>query len=231
MSGNQPWFRFFPSDWLARTRGLSPAETGILITLVSLMYERGGPVPRDDGRIARMCGLPLAGFRSILTKLIDQDQVIDGPDGLWNEWVSVEHVRAIEKTEAARKSAKVRWPEKSNKNNSNGDAIALRTQSDRNANQNQNLTPIGPKGRNASIDLSGASREIGTYTAMGINREAALSAPCRRCAAGPNLPCRGTDGVERARPHIERYQIVAHERNASKAVKAGELPVIHEGDR
>ena len=35
-----PWIRFFPSDWLAGTRGMSAVETGVYITLIATMYER-----------------------------------------------------------------------------------------------------------------------------------------------------------------------------------------------
>ncbi len=47
---------FYPSDWLAGTRGLSDAETGVYITLIARMYEMAGPIERDDNRLARLCG-------------------------------------------------------------------------------------------------------------------------------------------------------------------------------
>lgn len=85
-------------------------------------------------------------------------------------------------------------------------------------------TPIGPKGRDDGIDLSGMSREIGSYTAMAINRQAALAVQCQQCGAAPGAPCTGVDGDDRARPHIERYQLVAHLRKAAKETKAIDWP-------
>lgn len=40
MSEKAVHIALYPSDWLAGTRGLTPAETGIYITLVCMMYER-----------------------------------------------------------------------------------------------------------------------------------------------------------------------------------------------
>ena len=47
---------FYPSDWLAGTRGLSDSETGVYITLIARMYEMAGPIERDDDRLSRLCG-------------------------------------------------------------------------------------------------------------------------------------------------------------------------------
>ncbi len=78
-----PFIKFYPSDWLGGTRGLTAAEAGIYITLVCLMYERGAPVEEDHGRLARQCGCTKAPFLRCLDNLIEQGKVIRTEAGLW----------------------------------------------------------------------------------------------------------------------------------------------------
>lgn len=130
-----PWVRFFPSDWLAGTRGMSAAETGIYITLVATMYERGEPIPEDHSRLARLCGAPVTTFRKTLETLIEEGKILRADAGLWNKRVGEESDYRAEKSEAAANAATARWSKKTNKNNGTDNADALRTQSDGNANQ------------------------------------------------------------------------------------------------
>lgn len=99
-----PWVRFFPSDWLAGTRGMSAAETGIYITLVATMYERGEAVPEDHPRLARLCGAPVAMFRKTLETLIEEGKILRVDAGLWNKRVGEESEHRVEKSEAGRKA-------------------------------------------------------------------------------------------------------------------------------
>lgn len=101
MSG-MPWIRFFPSDWLASTRGMGAAETGVFITLLSLMYERGAPIPEDAGRLARFCGASNAVFRKALDALIAEGKILRVEGGLWNRRVEKETGHRQEKSDAAR---------------------------------------------------------------------------------------------------------------------------------
>ena len=130
-----PWVRFFPSDWLAGTRGMSAVETGIYITLVATMYERGAPVPEDHARLARLCGASNAAFKTALNSLIDEGKVVRVDGGLWNERVGKEQVYLSEKSEVGSRAANARWGKKTNKNNARDDASALQTHCLGNANQ------------------------------------------------------------------------------------------------
>ena len=60
---------FFPSDWLAGTRGMTAAETGVYITLIAMMYERAEPLNFDRPKLARLCGIPAGSFRQVLSAL------------------------------------------------------------------------------------------------------------------------------------------------------------------
>lgn len=131
MSKN-PWIRFFPSDWLAGTRGMSAVETGVYITLIMSMYERGEPIPEDHARLARLCGASNSAFKAALETLISEGKIVRIEAGLWNERVEKEHVYLSEKSEVGFQAAKARW-KKSKQNQGASDADAMRSQCDGNA--------------------------------------------------------------------------------------------------
>ena len=129
-----PWVRFFPSDWLAGTRGLSAVESGVYISLVAMMYERGEPIVRDDARLARLCGASNSTFKRALEALIDGGKIILNDGRLWNARVEKEQFYRTEKSEVGKQAAKARWG-KDKRNQGKADAGAMPTQSDSNANQ------------------------------------------------------------------------------------------------
>lgn len=109
---------FYPSDWLAGTRGLSDSETGIYITLIARMYEMAGPIERDDNRLFRLCGSKSkASFVKALEYLISEGKITQSEDGLFNDRVKKEIEKATEKSSAAKTAAKARWDKKTNKIN------------------------------------------------------------------------------------------------------------------
>lgn len=130
-----PWIRFFPSDWLAGTRGMSAVETGVYITLVATMYERGEPITEDHSRLARLCGASNSAFKTALNTLVDEGKIRRVEGGLWNDRVEKEQVYLSEKSEVGSKAARARWDKKDNENNNGDDADALQGQSAGNANQ------------------------------------------------------------------------------------------------
>lgn len=125
------YVRFFPSDWLAGTRGLTMHETGVYITLVAMMYEKGEPLDADIGRLARLCGAPVVAFTNALKTLIQHGKIIE-MDGarLWNGKVQNELRRSTEIAIAAEQSANARWQKNTNKNND----TEMRSHENRNAN-------------------------------------------------------------------------------------------------
>lgn len=132
---DMPWIRFFPSDWLAGTRGMSAAETGIYITLIATMYERGEPVPEDHSRLARLCGASNSVFKKALETLIEEGKIERVEGGIWNNRVGKENAFRAEKSELGARAASARWDKKPNKNKADTDAPALQQQSTSNANQ------------------------------------------------------------------------------------------------
>jgi len=133
-----PWVRFFPSDWLAGTRGMSAAETGIYITLVASMYERGEPIPEDHARLARLCGASNSTFKSALETLVSEGKIMRVEGGLWNDRVEKESVYRSEKSEVGKQAANARW-QKSERKQSSNNASAMQSQCVGNANQNPDI--------------------------------------------------------------------------------------------
>jgi len=119
---------FYPSDWLAGTRGLSDSETGIYITLIARMYEMAGPIERDDERLSRLCGCKSkSSFVKALGYLISEGKIVETEDGLINERVEKEIKKVIEKSSSAKAAADARWNKKSNKNKGSKNADASPT--------------------------------------------------------------------------------------------------------
>jgi 5-methylcytosine-specific restriction endonuclease McrA len=90
---------FYPSDWLAGTRGLSDAETGVYITLICKMYEMAGPIERDDDRLWRVCGCKSkAAYLKSFDYLVSQGMVVQvgrllSSDRLRKRWLSFDRAQ------------------------------------------------------------------------------------------------------------------------------------------
>ena len=135
---SDPWFKFYASDWLAGTRGLTAAETGVYVTLIAMMYERGEDIPRDDVRLSRLCGCPKASFTRSLNALIAETKITEKDGGLSNDRVEKERQCRAEKSQKASVSASKRWAsqaDKSEPNQQKPDANAVNSQCDLDANQ------------------------------------------------------------------------------------------------
>lgn len=128
MSDGVPYIRFFSDDWLAGTNDLSPAERGVLITIVAITASTGSPPKNDPDRLARRFGCTRASAKKTLAALIDLGKIYEVDGALFND-------RAIKETEISQKksqknaeNASKRWDkseEKPNKNKGGVDAVAL----------------------------------------------------------------------------------------------------------
>lgn len=147
-----PWVRFFASDWLAGTRGMSAVETGVYITLVATMYERGEPLVEDHARLSRLCGASNSAFKKALETLIEEGKIIRVEAGLWNERVEKEQVYLSEKSEVGRKAANIRHSKKDKENNGGDDANAMPAHSEGNANQKPEYSSLRSERARASSD-------------------------------------------------------------------------------
>jgi uncharacterized protein YdaU (DUF1376 family) len=117
---------FYPSDWLAGTRGMTAEEMGVYITLIARMYEMAGPIERDDERLYRICGCKSKkAFQKVASYLVYEGKVQEENGQLFNERVQKEIKKVVEKSSKAKDAAEARWKKKPSKINNSGDADAL----------------------------------------------------------------------------------------------------------
>lgn len=110
-----PFIKFYASDFLGGVSGLSPAERGVYITLLCLIWDKGHPIEEDHGRLARRCGMPKAAFSRCLEALIDERKIIRVDGRLTNERAEKVIVDRENRTEKARGAASARWSAQSEK--------------------------------------------------------------------------------------------------------------------
>lgn len=152
-----PWVRFFPSDWLGGTRGMSAVEAGVYINLLAMMYERGAPLVEDTGKLARLCGASNSVFKRCLERLVDDGKIVRGDGDLWNERVGKEQSYRSEKSAVGKHAAKSRWRKGEGKQEQT-DADAMQTQCERNANQKPDtVSPKSPKTEPSQRTAAGAA--------------------------------------------------------------------------
>jgi uncharacterized protein YdaU (DUF1376 family) len=113
--GDTPFIKFYPSDFLAGTSGLSPAERGVYITLLCLMYEADGPIVWDNARLARRCGLPKSSFIRVLDGLLSQGKLINVGDMLSNKRAEKAIVDRANRTQNSTHAANIKWSEQRGK--------------------------------------------------------------------------------------------------------------------
>ena len=129
--GEKPFIKFYPSDFLGGTSGLSPAERGCYITLLCLMYEADGPIERHDARLSRRCGAPKAAFIRILDALIDEGKIVQSDGMLFNKRAEKAIVDRTNRSQSGTYAAQLRWTaqeEKSKENQRPVNAGAMRAQ-------------------------------------------------------------------------------------------------------
>ena len=119
-----PWFKFYASDWIGGTRLLSATVTGVYITLIAMIYDKGGPISNDEDELARACGLPPKQFQSALEKLVSKRKITVSSDGKLSNPRSEKELAARRANSSQRAdAAKVRW-QKTDENQASSDASA-----------------------------------------------------------------------------------------------------------
>lgn len=128
--GDKPFIKFYPSDFLAGTSGLSPAERGVYITLLCLIYEKDGPISNETARLSRRCGVPAGTFKRILSALVDVGKISEVDGMLTNRRAERSITDRSDRVNSAKVAAQSRWSketEKTEQNQSEIDAPAMRS--------------------------------------------------------------------------------------------------------
>lgn len=98
MSSN-PWYKRYPSDFIAGTLGMTLEEKGAYGIVLDLIYDRGRPIPDDPRYIAGVCGCSVRKWNAIRERLVELGKIVCR-DGL------ISNARAEKEIENAAKIAR-----------------------------------------------------------------------------------------------------------------------------
>jgi len=73
----RPWYKRFPSDFIAGTISLTLEEAGAYSYIIDLIHDRGGPIPDDPQWIARVCGCSTRKWNTIRKNLIQAGKIFE----------------------------------------------------------------------------------------------------------------------------------------------------------
>ncbi|WP_324807185.1 DUF1376 domain-containing protein [Sphingomonas sp. LY29] len=107
--------RLYPADYLADTAHLSAMQHGIYFLLILNYWQRGGPLPNDDARLAKIARVSMRDWMRNRDEILDFFTLVD------NHWchgrISAElsHVtsKSLKSKEAAKASVQRRFGERS----------------------------------------------------------------------------------------------------------------------
>lgn len=77
----RPYYKRYPSDWLAGVMVLSAEQRGVYDTIIDLLYDRGRPIKDDPKELARICGCSSPRhFRTVRDRLVELGKIarVDG---------------------------------------------------------------------------------------------------------------------------------------------------------
>jgi len=100
--------RFYFSDWLGGTRRLTPAQRGVYIDILAMIYEEKGPI-RNNKMLAKAVGLPPYQFRQTVEVLIAEGKLTETDGFLSNPRAEKELAAHAERSSAAGKASSHRW--------------------------------------------------------------------------------------------------------------------------
>lgn len=100
------WFKFHPKNFLDGVRPLSLEERGAYMTLLAMMYDRGGAIPDDERWICGNLGCDARVWRRIKDRLARLGKIIPDKDGtIANRRVLAEVTSALAVAEVRRRAA------------------------------------------------------------------------------------------------------------------------------
>lgn len=110
---DQPYIKWWTSDFLTGVMDLSAEETGCYAILLTMMADRGGPLPcasKDDRQwLARRCNLTTRAFNRVLGRLVDLGKLEERRGLIANRRMIAEIKARDEKSDQARAASRARW--------------------------------------------------------------------------------------------------------------------------
>ncbi len=110
----RPWYKRYPSDFIAGTLQLSCEEKGAYSVVLDLIYDRGGPIPDDAQWIARVCNLSTRRWNQIRARLLELGKV-EAIDGVLTNKRALSQLKVEEKEHISLSSSGKLGAEKTNK--------------------------------------------------------------------------------------------------------------------
>lgn len=107
---DNPWFKFFPRDWLEGTRHLSIEERGAYIDAIAMRMISDGPLPCDDYKwLAHQMHVSPRKARSLVEALVEAKRLLKTDAGITDERCEDEiakraHQRKINAENAAKRT-------------------------------------------------------------------------------------------------------------------------------
>ena len=92
-----PWFKFSPKHFLEGVEEMTLEERGAYITLLSLMYQRGGPLPDQPRWLAGHCLVSVRAWNTLRAGLLAKGKIIINAEG------RLENKRAMSELESSGK--------------------------------------------------------------------------------------------------------------------------------
>lgn len=80
----RPWYKHYPSDFLAGIGGMQADEIAAYTVCLNLIYDRGGPIRDDARRIAGLCGMSVRRWNVVRENLIRMGKLVRRDDFLSN---------------------------------------------------------------------------------------------------------------------------------------------------
>jgi uncharacterized protein YdaU (DUF1376 family) len=78
MVNSLPYLQFYPTDYLSDTQHLTTVEHGAYFLLILNYWQRGGPLPDDDKRLAGIVKLPIEQWLNARSTVVEFFAVENG---------------------------------------------------------------------------------------------------------------------------------------------------------
>jgi uncharacterized protein YdaU (DUF1376 family) len=125
MSKADVWMPLYTRDYLTATATLSIEQSGAYLHMLMHSWSTGLPLPDDDVQLARICKVTPGKFARAIKPFVMAFFDL-GNDGWTQKRLEKERHRALEKSDAARKSANAKWRKTLETTDANADASAMR---------------------------------------------------------------------------------------------------------
>jgi uncharacterized protein YdaU (DUF1376 family) len=105
----QPYIKWWTSDFLNGVMDLTADEIGVYAVLLTLMADRGGPITNDSQWLARRCGTTTRAFNRIRDRLVELGKLELRSGLIGNRRMLAEIKERDRKSQQASQAAHARW--------------------------------------------------------------------------------------------------------------------------